>query len=120
MLSSPPTSPSASSLSPTHAMTNHDVWIALVLEPNKFTAQSLLHYLKLLDFDPDLSFSFDTPSDLGKYLGDRSHANRHSRRRTTHGVRVRRIVVFANAQYKEQVRDRERDKERDRERDRER
>lgn len=62
------TSSSSSIASPSMSHSLPDVWVALVLEHNKFTAQSLLHYLKLLSFHPDLSFAFDTPNELLKYL----------------------------------------------------
>lgn len=89
-----------------------DIWVALVLEPNKFAAQSLLHYCKLLCFDSEFSFTFDVPTDLLKYAqGNSAQAARSMRRRTgvhshshtgSNGGR-RRVVVFANAQYKDQI-----------------
>lgn len=93
-------SSSSSVSSPPLVSAHNDVWVALVLEHNKFTAQSLLHYLKILSFHPDLSFAFDTPEELLKYLAGAS--TRAMRRRTaTHrtaayaGAR-RRVCVFAH------------------------
>lgn len=94
MISSPP-------LSPLPSLSPQDVWVAFVIEPYRPTAQSLLHYLKLLNFDSELSAAFDAPAELPKYL-QASTGGRQSRRRTTL-ARRRRVVVFVNAQYKHTV-----------------
>jgi hypothetical protein len=107
LISSMSSASSSSTSSSAGSLALPEVWVALVLEPNKFTAQSLLHYCKLLSFHPDLSFAFDSPTDLLKFLAGgsttRKRATSHRGIGATQAAARRRVVLFVHTQFREQI-----------------